>query len=217
LRKRESATGYDPHYFAAFELPTFDKFERGLRDFVDACIAHRTDDSRLTRELGVLLAAPNIVNQIPSETLLSRWPVADLLKAPRVFISYSHDDKQSVLDLYHRLKESSVELWLDQFELSPGVLFQETIEKALRTSDAVLMVLSKNSDRSTWISFEGSFFYGRSGNRPIIPVVLDDEGKSLVQKLPFLRGRLYVDLTNAEASQASFDRLRAALTELPRG
>jgi hypothetical protein len=130
---------------------------------------------------------------------LSGWPIADVLQAPKVFISYSHADKPTVLALYHELKDQRAKLWLDQFELSPGTLFQEVIEGALRTSDAVLMVLSRNSVRSKWISFEGSFFYGQDAKKLIIPVVLDDEGRTLASELPFLQGRLYVDLSNAEA------------------
>lgn len=99
LRKRTAATGYDPHYFAAFELPAFRRFEEGLRDFVDACIAHRRDGGHLARELGTLLRAQNLVHKIERGTPLSGWPITDVLHAPKVFISYAHDDKHSVLDL----------------------------------------------------------------------------------------------------------------------
>lgn len=214
LRKRGEATGYDPHYFAAFEMPDFDRFERGLRDFVDACIAHRKDEIRLTRELSILFSTPNRVRHVLRETPLSEWPITDVLHAPKVFISYSHADKQSVLDLYHQLKDSRAKLWLDQFELTPGALFQQEIESALRTSDAILIVLSRNSNRSNWVSFEGSFFYGQSNKKRIIPVVLDDKGKLLANELPFLKGRLYVDLSNVEVRQESIARLSSVLSEL---
>lgn len=217
LRKRPEATGYDPHYFAAFELPVFGKFEEGLRDFVDMCIVHRKDGGRLSRELGTLLRAPNLVRHIERDTLLSEWPIAVVLHAPKVFISYTHTDKHSVLDLYHRLKATRVNFWLDQFELTPGALFQQEIEGALRASDAVLMVLSRNSSRSKWVPFEGSFFYSLGNKKLIIPVVLDDEGKLLASELPFLTGRLYVDLSNPEAWDGSIAGLSSVLSELQRG
>lgn len=217
LQKRREATGYDPHYFAAFELPAFNRFELGLRDFVDACISHRKNETRLTRELGILFNAPNCVRHVSRDTPLSEWPITDVLHAPKVFISYSHADKQSVIDLYHQLKASKVKLWLDQFELFPGVLFQQEIERALRASDAVLIALSRNSSSSKWLPFEGSFFYAQNNRKLIIPVVLDDEGKSLVRELPFLQGRLYVDLSSAEAREESVKWLSSALSELQRG
>lgn len=217
LRKRAAATGYDPDYFAAFQLPAFGTFEKGLRDFVDACISHRRDKGRLARELGTLFHAPNLVRRIERDTPLSGWPITDVLHAPKVFISYAHGDKQSVLDLYHQLKAGRAKLWLDQFELSPGALFQQEIETALRASDAVLMVLSHNSNRSKWVSFEGAMFYGQGNKKPIIPVVLDEEGKSLASELPFLKGRLYVDLSNPQAREESVTKLSSALSELQRG
>ncbi len=217
LRKRAEATGYDPHYFAAFELPPFPKFERGLRDFVDACIAHREDEVRLTRQLALLFGSENHVCRAGQETPLSGWPIAEILHAPKVFISYAHADKAAVLDLYGELKQGRVKLWLDQFELSPGVVLQTEIESALRTSDAMLMVLSKNSDRSRWIQFEGSLFYGQRGDKLIVPVVLDEEGKSLAATLPFLQGRLYVDLSSSSVRQESIARLASALSNLSHG
>jgi hypothetical protein len=214
LHKRANATGYDPHYFAAFELPEFDEFQRRLRDYVDACIAHRKNETRLTRELGILFRQPNLVSDVSGRTPLSDWHIANVLHAPKVFISYSHADKLPVLELYHQLKDTKAKLWLDQFELSPGVRFQQEIERALRASDAVLVVLSRNSKTSKWIPFEASVFYGQSNKKLIIPVVLDDEGKSLANELPFLQGRLYIDLSNAEARQDSIARLSSALSEL---
>jgi hypothetical protein len=216
LRKRGDATGFEPHYFAAFELPKFDEFEHGLRDFVDNCIAHRNDEARLTRELGLLLNSPNRVGEVSPKTPLAHWPITDTLHAPKVFISYSHADRQSVLNLYHRLKKSRVKLWLDQFELAPGALFQPEIEHALRTSDAALVVLSRNTDKSKWVSFEGAFFYAQGGDKPIFPVVLDEEGKSLADELPFLKGRSYVDLSNAAAQRRSVAKLSSELSALQR-
>ena len=217
LRKRAAATGYDPDYFAAFQLPAFETFEKGLRDFVDACISHRRDGDRLARKLGTLFRAPNLVRRIERDTPLSGWPITDVLHAPKVFISYAHGDKQSVLDLYQQLTAGRAKLWLDQIELSPGALFQQEIETALRASDAVLMVLSQNSNRSKWVSFEGSLFYGQGNKKPIIPVVIDDEGKSLASELPFLKGRLYVDLSNPQAREENVAKLSSTLSELQRG
>lgn len=136
LRKRAETTGYDPHCFAGFQLPAFSLFETRLRDFIDACISHRQDGDLLARELGILFGAPNLVHHIDRDTPLSGCPITDVLHAPKVFISYAHGDKQSVLELYSLLNVGQAKLWLDQFELYPGELIQQEIEKALRSSDA---------------------------------------------------------------------------------
>lgn len=217
LRKRSQATGFDPQYFAAFELPNFSKFEDKLRDFVDNCISYRKDSNQLARKLGLLFNSPNLIQHVSRNTPLSQSFISDVLHAPRVFISYSHNDKETVLNLYHSLRNKRINLWLDQFELSPGELFQEKIEEAIHSSDAILVVLSSNSEKSKWISFEGSIFYAQKSEKLIVPVVLDEEGKLLAEDLPFLRGRLFVDLSNTDSKHESIDRLSSALLELQRG
>ncbi len=120
------------------------------------------------------------------------------------------------MDLYARLRKKKVDLWLDQFELSAGIVFQARIERALRESDAILMVLSHNSKKSNWTSFEGAFFYAL-GDRLIVPVIVDNEGRSLANKLPFVAGRLYVDFSNANARRTGIAAIAKALTGLRRG
>jgi hypothetical protein len=217
LCKRPEATGFDPHYVAAFELPPFSRFETKLRDFVDACIAHRKNDSRLTRELATLFATPNRIQHVLGDTPLSGWPISDVLHAPRVFISYTHADKDTVLDIYNSLKGDHVKLWLDQFEIVPGDRIRESVEQGLRKSDALLMVLSSHSKESNWVSFEGSLFHGQGANKPIIPVVIDDGGKNLANRLPFLQDRLYVDLTNPKRKREAIKELAEAIGKLKSG
>ena len=71
-----------------------------LRDFVDACIAHRRDPDVLTRKLGLLLHSENLARSIRGEHPLSGWPIADVFHSPRAFISYAHEDKAAVMSLY---------------------------------------------------------------------------------------------------------------------
>ena len=94
------------------------------------------------------------------------------------------------------------------------MLLQQKIKDALRASDAMLAVLSRNSISSEWIRFEEAFFHGQNDTRPIIPVVLDDEGKSLANQLPSLSERVYVDLSNSEAWKENIAKLSSALMNL---
>lgn len=217
LRKRDRATGYDPHYFAAFACPTFERFSDILRDFVDVCIAHRHEPDLLTRKLGLLLRSENLVRIIRGEHPLSHSPVTGILRSPRTFISYVHEDKAAVVKLYESLKERHVTLWLDQVELSPGARFQEEIERALRACDAILVVLSKNSSRSDWVSFEGSYFYAQGSAKLIIPIVLDDEGRERASAIPFLKDRLYIDFADEAKRGEVVANLVAALSDTRQG
>ena len=216
LKKRGKASGYAPHYFAAFGCPSFDRFSEVLRDFVDACIAHRHEPEQLTRTLGVLLHSENLARAIQGEHPLSGWPIADVFHSPRAFISYAHEDKAAVISLYDSLKEKRVKLWLDQVELLPGARFQEEIERALHACDAILVVLSKNSSRSDWVPFEGAYFYAQGATKLIVPIVLDDEGRERARAMPFLKDRLYIDFADEAKRDEGVAKVAAALSDARR-
>jgi hypothetical protein len=164
-----------------------------------------------------LFATPNRIQHVLGDTPLSGWPISEVLHAPRVIIVYTHADKDAVLDIYNSLKGDHVKLWLDQFELSAGDLIRESVEQGLRKSDALLMVLSRHSKESTWVSFGVSLFHGQGANKPIIPVVIDDDGKNLANRLPFLQGRPFVDLADPKRKREAIKELAEAIGKLRSG
>lgn len=194
LRKRPAATGYEPRFLAAYEFPNFGKIAESFTEFIDICIEHRSDQPRLIRELTIFFRQPNLIQHVAEKTPFSQSPIESVLQAPRVFISYTHRDSEAVEKIYSQLKSQHIILWLDKFEVFPGMQIRDTVEDALKQSDALVTVLSRNAKDSDWMAFEGSLFYGYG--KPIIPIVLDDEGRELAEKLPFLQGRHYVDLTD---------------------
>jgi hypothetical protein len=76
------------------------------------------------------------------------------IKAPKVFVSYSLSDAKYAKELVRALKRRGVRAWLDQFEISPGAPVQEEIEKALRASDAILILLTQESVSNPHVFFE---------------------------------------------------------------
>src|SRR5258708_40195274 len=62
----------------------------------------------------------------------------------RVFLCHSSGDKHIVRDLYCRLKTDGFAPWLDEKELLPGQNWREEIPKAVRSSDVVIVCLSKD-------------------------------------------------------------------------
>jgi hypothetical protein len=63
----------------------------------------------------------------------------------RVFLCHSSGDKETVLDLYRRLKQDGFAPWLDENELLPGQEWREEITSAIRASDVVLVCISRKS------------------------------------------------------------------------
>src|SRR4051812_32632959 len=71
------------------------------------------------------------------------------LRQLRVFLCHSSEDKARVRDLYHRLNSSGLKPWLDDFDLLPGQDWDREIGNAVRSSDVVLICLSRTSANKT--------------------------------------------------------------------
>lgn len=63
----------------------------------------------------------------------------------KVFISYAKEDHKVAKTLYDDLKCKDMKPWLDTEDLLPGQKWSEIIEKVLKNSDYVLILLSENS------------------------------------------------------------------------
>jgi hypothetical protein len=67
----------------------------------------------------------------------------------KVFLCHSSTDKARVREIYHRLRASGLQPWLDEEELIPGQDWREEIPKAVRGADVVIVCLSRNSVSKT--------------------------------------------------------------------
>lgn len=63
----------------------------------------------------------------------------------RVFLCHASQDKPNVRKLYKQLKSDSIDPWLDEEKLLPGQDWRIEIAKAVRSSDVILVCLSKKS------------------------------------------------------------------------
>ena len=67
----------------------------------------------------------------------------------KVFLCHSWGDKAQVRDYYHRLRSDGLNPWLDEEDLLPGQIWEPEIRKAVKSSAAVLVFLSRASTTST--------------------------------------------------------------------
>ena len=114
--------------------------------------------------------------------------------SPRAFISYSHSDREFVVQLAEDLRRESVDVWLDKFEINPGdSLIQKIFSEGLSQSEYFLVVLSKESVKSRWVQEELSTALSLKleGVIHIIPVL-----KEQCEIPVALRSLLYVDLSS---------------------
>jgi TIR domain len=62
----------------------------------------------------------------------------------KVFLSYSHTDREAVHALWARLEKDGFDVWLDKENLKPGQNWEYEIRNAILRSDIVLVCLSQN-------------------------------------------------------------------------
>ena len=86
----------------------------------------------------------------------------------QVFISYSRRDLVFVEQLAVDLKAASLDVWYDLSGLEGGARWRIEIEKAIRASQFVLVVLSPDSVASEWV--EEEILFARNLKRNIIPL-----------------------------------------------
>lgn len=99
----------------------------------------------------------------------------------RVFLCHASQDKPAVRELYQRLlAEGWIDPWLDEEKLLPGQDWNMEIEKAVETTDAVIVCLSKNSvTKEGYVQRELRFALNLADEKPegtifVIPFRLDD-------------------------------------------
>ncbi len=88
-----------------------------------------------------------------------------------LFISSSHKDRAWVSEFVATLRKEGLHPWSAD-ELAPGDTWQDSIEKALRDSKTLIMVISPDILKSEWVFFElGAAI---AGKKRIIPIITKD-------------------------------------------
>ena len=63
----------------------------------------------------------------------------------KVFLSYARTDRDIAREMVDRLHNFGHELWFDEFELTPGTAWGREIDKALKASRAMIVLVSAAS------------------------------------------------------------------------
>jgi hypothetical protein len=103
---------------------------------------------------------------------------------PHVFVSYSHDDLNFACRLEQALKDARVPVWRDLEGIRPGMPFRPVIDQGLAQARVVLVLVSRVSVHSDWVTWETERALARK--IPIVPVLVD--GTKPVGKLGGLAG-----------------------------
>ena len=96
----------------------------------------------------------------------------------RVFISYSHHNKDTVARLHkdlvsHPRAPPSLEVWIDVKDMAIGIDLTLQMHQAISDADVVLLCLSPSYVGSKTCMFEARL--ARALDKPMIPIVLDGQ------------------------------------------
>jgi hypothetical protein len=93
------------------------------------------------------------------------------------FISYSHRDQAFAEKLYSRMRQEHLRVWYAPEDMKSGQKIHEQIDKAIGSFDKLLLVLSKDSMQSEWVTTEirkALKVQRMAGERKLFPVRLVD-------------------------------------------
>ncbi|MGH8499435.1 MAG: toll/interleukin-1 receptor domain-containing protein, partial [Methylococcales bacterium] len=128
--------------------------------------------------------------------------VATRHKAPSVFVSYHHSNKDVAEKIAIELKKISDHVWFDEFEINTGDSIRDRVDEGLKDSDYFLIVLSDAARKSQWTEVELS--KALKLGKLILPVKIDDT------KIPeSIRNLAFADLS--ESFEAGMAHLKHAI------
>lgn len=107
----------------------------------------------------------------------------------QVFISYQHEDAEFADNLMHRIKGAGFDSWVDNENLQAGEEWQVGIDQAIKSSFAVIVIMTPEAQASEYVTYEWSFAWGAGVK--VIPVMYKQ-----TQLHPRLKTLQYLDFTN---------------------
>jgi len=145
-------------------------------------------------------------------------------KAPKVFISYSHEDESHqdwVLQLATRLRSNGIDVVLDRWNLNYGHNVASFMERGLSTANRVVSICSENYVRKAdegerGVGYEKQIITAEmmsnlNGNW-VVPIIKNNPSKAIPS---FLSGKLYIDFEKKLSYESNYEELLRELLEVP--
>jgi ribosome-binding factor A len=96
---------------------------------------------------------------------------------PKIFISYSHEDKVLVKEVVTLLEANKHEVWIDGGSLHPSEAINTEIQEAIHSSDYVIVFLSKHAVISKWVQqevYEALYQELKNEKTKLIPIKIEE-------------------------------------------
>lgn len=105
----------------------------------------------------------------------------------QIFISHSASDREWARALVNEMRELGANVWFDEINIGPGDSISDSLEKALRESEVVVLPVTRESLSNSNFFFE--LGAAMSMNKKVIPIVSEDVDYS---RLPVSLSRISV-------------------------
>jgi uncharacterized protein YjbI with pentapeptide repeats len=151
------------------------------------------------------------------DTLIAYIPsiTGQVIQFYSCFISYSSKDQVFAQRLYSDLQSRGVRCWFAPEDLRPGERFRSSIDVSIQTHDKLLLILSENSTKSSWIEQEVETALEREQKQKrivIFPIRIDNSVMNVKSGwlASIMRTRHIGDFTgwkSHDSYQQAFDKL----------
>lgn len=128
---------------------------------------------------------------------------------PSVFLSHCSADKAFARKLGKDLALKRLGVWIDEAEIKIGESLIEKISEGISSTDYLIVILSPNSVKSSWVSKEVEIALAReiNGKRlKVLPVLFRQ-----CEVPPFLSVKRFADFTSNDLYESSLQLLVASL------
>lgn len=127
-----------------------------------------------------------------------------------IFLSYSHQDGDSMHQLREDLTTLGATIWTDERLVIGTPSWKKAVEQALDDAIAVVVLLSPSAKVSIWVEEEVN--YAKLHEIPILPVLIRGEE---IDAIPFgLTGAQLIDLRNSNTYLENLKRLKQAILSM---
>ena len=132
----------------------------------------------------------------------------------KVFISHSFTDTKLAKRVADTLREAGFQVW-DDTQILPGENWAESIGKALNESDAMVVLLTPSSIRSSNITYEVGFALGKYKYKDrLIPVIAAPAEQFESGEIPWvfnLQQFQMISVPNLEEDEEGLSKITQAL------
>lgn len=128
----------------------------------------------------------------------------------KAYISYSSNDRDFANYIVEHLQKLNIDIWYDQYELNAGDYITKKIKEGIKSSSAFIIILSKSSINSKWVTYElntALIYSAQKLGIRIIPIVIDSD----ISIPESLKDVLYIDFSHDK--EGAFEQLIRAISK----